>query len=429
MADGVWRTIKGRHVYIKNGQDMQNAIRKRKKDIEDERTALQEKTYSNKLAYNDRVKADRMMQDWYDIPMDKKKYIAVNDKIDDNKNRGKYITNEGKYSTDTKDAIIINNPTFDNDISKAQSKSGLSYYDIEAHKAVMYPNNSYYTDIDNKSAELRKNASEVLGNNKYATYRSYNFRDAQIDDKGKEHILYYAKQGLEGISKSDSDRATRMQKLYDETEKYYKKHPVQVNEKDFKRIDRPMMQDALNDLYLQGVRSKDADQELTRWKALSKGNSNSAKAYKDMVEGLNSMSAREQIDTLNNTRMYEANNYLAKMQKYSGSDRVHTNIYNLNKRDDMSYPDVYEEGGWLREGKFGVNWSAMGTMSPKDTYKYSSRMRDAADFAKGLQVARDNTRSDFKAMDMSQAIRMFQQQGYSLETAKKMANNYLRKRK
>ena len=400
MAEGVWRTIKGRHVYIKKGESLKEAFNRKKEEIQSYRNEAKKQISDVREGKEELKRIRTDAADW-------------------------------NYVTDEKGNVKKN---ADGSLKIKYGPRSKQYHDTE--QKVWYTwagpdlNEKYREDEVNA---LKMQDAYVYGRG-YNTTSSNEFKDrlkkGQIKDSKINEIVYNASAAVGGNYKPEDERINRLKELETQMDTVYSKSPINVSESDFKRFNKPMMQDALNDLYLTQVQSENADLKLKEWKARANANTPQGRRYRDIVESAKSGSVKEQINKINNSDFYEANGYMAKFNYYPENDSIYTDVHNLNKRDDMSYPDVYDTYDRNSEDKkYGVNWSAMGTMSSADTKRYADRLTKAAEFADALSTMEASKKVNFKQMNTWQIEEMFIRQGYSEETARKMAKEYIAKRK
>ena len=430
MAEGVWRTIKGRHVYIRNGEELASAMKRKKEWLENNRKELRNKVTEAQEGYKKKAELKGEENNW-GIGEPGYGLVAYNT------DKGKYVDKTGKYSGDINKAYIHHNDYQSRDAAYEYFEKHnikpweLNRVRIKKDKSGSYIDFDKYLNEENQKAGNKINTlsgRQFVGND--GTTFNPKYIDAGIDKDTRTKLQSKLTTAYGGNSKTNYSRAQHLQWIGNDLDRYYKKHPVEVNESDFKRINKPMMQDALNDLYLTQVQSENADLKLKEWKARANANTPQGRRYRDIVESAKGGTAKEQINKINNTDFYETNGYMARFSYHPGVDSIYTDVYNLNARDDMSYPDVYDTYDRNSEDKkYGVNWSAMGTMSPADTKKYADRLRNAAEFADTLTVMEAGKKTNFKQMNTWQIEEMFIRQGYSEETARKMAKEYIAKRK
>lgn len=387
MAEGVWRTIKGRHVYIRKGESIRDAIDKKKNEIEENRKAFKQRITDAAEGYENMVK---MRQD-------------------------------------------VNDYTYDKDNNMVIGKKAKPYYDYDKENKYWLRNEKY---TSGQTANLAKTNKLNIERGDRETQFRREMADAQITHTDKrDYFVSLANKVYGNQYKSDTKRGELARDFENTVQKYYDKNPVQVNVKAF---NKPMMQDALNDLYMTGIKSQDNAKTYDDIINNKLGKSDFQKAFFQSVKtDMKNMSYKNVIDELNNTEILKASdNYIAVAKNRGPYANVKIKDANYYINDKVSYPSISEKFRSFeaaREGKpKEYDIGTTGThYSIEEAKRYAERINEAADFARGLtnMNAEKMAGEIFANKTLRQAIDMFIAQGYSERTAKRMAKKYIEEHK
>lgn len=229
-ANGVWRTIGGRRVFIKNGQSLSDAMKAsgKFKNMKEKRTTKQINDEYEKLS------KEMQQDDYYYKPEDDKKLRELRAEYDQEVAKGQEDVN-----LTTEDIKSMSNEELKGTYDKMLKDyyTGKDFYDFGTENKLEELNK----EISNRGLELSRE-EEIQAQQQDVSFKS----DEVKFEKGKERQIDLNKSSLEYLRKEDAS----VKKTFGEDSEFYKQYKQQHEAqygKDYLQYDKYNNNEIVND--------------------------------------------------------------------------------------------------------------------------------------------------------------------------------------